>query len=820
MSTWTAPPPERTRHRVPSLRSRETGSGPCPALPLPPPPPPAGGLQRAARYVRGHDVDVAGQRELLRLPFTRSATAARSTVTPADAASASASAATGRSMRVTSACPCQIRRRCRSPRRPSATACGRRAELDFESVERDARQLPCAPAASSRPLMRAFASSLRRRRPETAPRARRPEQREGLEHVLRDRRRPPGSDASTGSEAGFSDTGAAIATSPLTNKSSIPPWPAAERSTSSAPASDRARAARTRPGRPARRARAGRAQLVTAAFARRARARRSCRAAGPLPASGLHRRARASRSRFRRARRSCPRGVPARPATPATAPAPTAGPRRWRDDRARCARPRCPTRRHAEPAFPAAAAGTARSAASQRQRHVAFEARRPGRQRRVDRDGVDQLAARADGALRLGRDLERAAAQRAAAVADVGERHVARQRRRARLADDADRARDGAGDGQRRADESGQAARSGTGVRRRRGPAGPRARCGRRRCSVLVAGPAERQRSDEQSLDPPTRSVARAGSRTRSPSTVSALRLREPDVQRDVVGVPRTCARNVSAPPAKLAAEQAIDLDAVRVSASASRRGDGSQPRRRPVAQRRCAPRRRGCRPTSPASRAAAAARRPRAAAPARRTTVAPGGGRADRPGEQRQRARVLAAVLARANDQRAAHQLGVAEHQVRRARASRRRACRARTGRSAGGSSARGEKRVEVDLGLGAAGGPASRSLPAARPRGDASDRRSRRKRPASGSAVTLKPMSRASKLAAGEVEAARLGVDRDAVERLREPQAHAAASLPAGAHRLPEPALRRMALSASAASSMCASKSMPDCFDAGVMP
>ena len=51
------------------------------------------------------------------------------------------------------------------------------------------------------------------------------------------RRRPAGNDASTGSDASLTETGATMATSPLTSTSSSPPRPAAEMSMSSDPAS-------------------------------------------------------------------------------------------------------------------------------------------------------------------------------------------------------------------------------------------------------------------------------------------------------------------------------------------------------------------------------------------------------------------------------------------------------------------------------------------------------------------------------------------------------------------------------------------------------
>ena len=186
-----------------------------------------------------------------------------------------------------------------------------------------------------------------------------------------------------------------------------------------------------------------RVQLVAAALARELEHAEAAAQAGRAQRQALAGARAHARSRSRRARRSCPPAVPARPATTATAPAPTAGPRPSRDDRARCARPRCPRPRPRTASFPGSGGrnGSIGSFASvsvtSPSRPEGLGASRPSTAMvsiSWPRTRTAPFASR--------RDLERAAAQRPAAVADVRERQLARQRRHPRLADDAHGARD------------------------------------------------------------------------------------------------------------------------------------------------------------------------------------------------------------------------------------------------------------------------------------------------------------------------------------------------------------------------------------------
>ena len=196
--------------------------------------------------------------------------------------------------------------------------------------------------------------------------------------------------------------------------SSIVAGGVADRSMSSDPAirSSHGRANAAEPGQidaPAQR----RVQAVAAALARELDRRRGCCAAGPVPAF------RPSPARARSTISFSAR----------TSNAPAGPPRAGGDDSdsaSSVSRPSAVAGRSGAMRATAVPETTPRAVSfpgsggrkrfdrqlRERQRHVALEARRLGREAPVDRDRVDQPAARADRAFRLGRDADRAAAER------------------------------------------------------------------------------------------------------------------------------------------------------------------------------------------------------------------------------------------------------------------------------------------------------------------------------------------------------------------------------------------------------------------------
>ena len=266
--------------------------------------------------------------------------------------------------------------------------------------------------------------------------------------------------------------------------------------------------------------------------------------------------------------------------------------------------------------------------------------------------------------------------------------------------------------------------------------------------------------------------------------------------------VPRTCAREREHAAREVAADsRSIWMPRRRAASDRGAAATASGARPDPTA--RCAPRRRGCRPTSTARRAATAARRrragrPRAARPSRRAARAPTCPRATRScaGPSRRSSRVTTSVLRTSSaspaDQVGAH-VQLAVERAARERPQRRRQQRAR--REAG--------RVDLRLGLQAV----QRRL---RLQPAALGRRQRQAIDADaalacGSAATWKPSLRTSKSPLLKSKPRASASMRDPVERLREAQADVGvlAADAQAARRAHGARLSRSA--ASAALSMC---------------
>ena len=618
--------------------------------------------------------------------------------------------------------------------------------VDVEAIERDVRaELALARSRRrSAPLTRAFASMLANRRDREASAADDDRQRGGRRRRSRSRAAArSGSDASIGASRELQrhrrrDRDAAAHGDVVERRRAT--WRTDRRR--AIPRSDRATVARTAPRPP--RAPAGprsrRAQARRGGSRPRSRSCRGCCAGGSGPASGPRRRAPAPRSRSRRARRTCPPAGRARPATTATAPAPTAGPRR---SRARSGAMRATAVPETTPRGRELSRQRRQERferqLGERQRHVALESRRLGREAAVDRDRVDQPAARAHRAFRLGRDGDRAAAERVSRVADVRERELARQRRQ-------------------------------SAARRRCAP--------RPRSSPRRAATCRECRADGRSGNwrMPTSSASRPD-RAMRPATISALVARAAQRQvaegdavvvdaqrrvrrqphplaehghparvgetstssaRSLVGPARVRAERERAAREVAAADQAFDLDAAAVQRQI-------QPRRRqPVAlvrypTARCAPRPRSVPPhIASATRGTLQHARRRASRPESRTTVAPAGGRGPTcPRATRPRGGPVSPSVARD-----APACCAPARRRRRSRSAR--TCSMPSsvppanGRSAAGSSARAAKRRARRRVASSCRRSSVASASRWPPSGDASDRWSTRTRPACGSATT----------------------------------------------------------------------------------